>query len=40
VKVLNEYNSQTEADQALLELLTGKKKEKELLKEYEQKETW
>lgn len=36
-KVLNEYNDITVANKALTELLTDKKTEKELLKEYSKK---
>lgn len=36
-KVLNEYNNITDANKALIELLTNKITEKELLKEYSKK---
>jgi hypothetical protein len=39
-KVLNEYNSSQEADQDLIKLLTNKKTEEELLKEYSKKESF
>jgi hypoxanthine-guanine phosphoribosyltransferase len=35
-KVLNEYNSKEAANQELIKLLTKKKTEKEMLKEYSQ----
>jgi hypothetical protein len=36
-KVLNEYNSEQEAEQDLINLLAHKKKEKELLTDYTQR---
>lgn len=39
-KILNEYNNEAEADQDLTNLLTDKKSEKDLLKEYSKKESW
>ena len=36
-KVLNEYNSEQEAEQELINLLTHKKKEKKLLQDYTKK---
>lgn len=37
-KVLNEYNSQQEADAALLDLLTNVKTEKQIIKDYLKKD--
>ena len=37
-KVLNEYNSMEEADKALIDLLTNRKTEKEILKDYGKKD--
>jgi ABC-type metal ion transport system substrate-binding protein len=39
-RVLNEYNSKQDADAELVKLLTHKKTEEELLKEYTKKETY
>jgi hypothetical protein len=39
-KILNEYNSQQEANNDLVDLLTKKKKEDDLLKEFNNKESW
>jgi hypothetical protein len=39
-KILNEYNSEEEAEEALIDLLTHVKTEKQLLKEYSKKEVY
>lgn len=38
VKVLNEYNSKEEAKEDLFKLVTGNKKEREILKDYSKKD--
>ncbi len=40
VKILNEYDNEHEAEEDLLKLLVGKKKERALLKDYQQKDSW
>jgi hypothetical protein len=39
-KILNEYNSKEETEQDLLKLLTHKKDEEGLLKDYSKKQTY
>lgn len=39
-KILNEYNSEEEAEKDLIDLLTHHKTEKQMLKEYSKKEVY
>lgn len=39
-RILQEYNSKEEADKDLIKLLTHKKTEKDILKEYSKKESY
>ena len=40
VKILNEYNSKSEANNSLVKLLSGKVTERKLLKDYNKKESF